>query len=583
MEQIRKRISTRRRRDKSKQLTATSMVSEVGSLLGRAGTVGFGKAVEVLDTLGSSMTSLNPSSGFASGVTSKGNKIDILAFEVANTIVKGSNLKQSLSEESIKFLKEEVLRSEGVQRLVSNDMDELLKIAAADKRNELKIFAGEVVRFGNHCKDPQWHQLDRYFEKLGTELPVQKQSKGEAEAVMQQLMTLAQNTAELYHELHALDRFEQDYRRKLQEEESLNVPQRGDSVAILKNELKSQRKHVRNLKKKSLWSKFLEEVMEKLVDIVYFLHQEIQENFKDGDSESEKILNKKNAQGSPQRLGPAGLSLHYANIVNQIDSLVSRPSSVPPNTRDTLYRGLPPSIKSALRSKLQSYPAKDLTVPQIKAEMEKILAWLVPVATNTTKAHHGFGWVGEWANTGSSLDRRLPGHNELTLVQTFHYAEKEKTEFYIFELIVWLHHLVSRAKNSLNGNKSPIKSPVRSPVKKTATLSVTTPDKPTATGNGHNKPLLELSQSDKDMLKEVNFRKLTPGISKSQEFDTAKLRSADESSCKLIKSNSHSPTTDTKNEFNGLRRHTTLPNIDFDIDRTKALDVMDRVDNLSLL
>lgn len=583
MEQIRKRISTRRRRDKSKQLTATSMVSEVGSLLGRAGTVGFGKAVEVLDTLGSSMTSLNPSSGFASGVTSKGNKIDILAFEVANTIVKGSNLKQSLSEESIKFLKEEVLRSEGVQRLVSNDMDELLKIAAADKRNELKIFAGEVVRFGNHCKDPQWHQLDRYFEKLGTELPVQKQSKGEAEAVMQQLMTLAQNTAELYHELHALDRFEQDYRRKLQEEESLNVPQRGDSVAILKNELKSQRKHVRNLKKKSLWSKFLEEVMEKLVDIVYFLHQEIQENFKDGDSESEKILNKKNAQGSPQRLGPAGLSLHYANIVNQIDSLVSRPSSVPPNTRDTLYRGLPPSIKSALRSKLQLYPAKDLTVPQIKAEMEKILAWLVPVATNTTKAHHGFGWVGEWANTGSSLDRRLPGHNELTLVQTFHYAEKEKTEFYIFELIVWLHHLVSRAKNSLNGNKSPIKSPVRSPVKKTATLSVTTPDKPTATGNGHNKPLLELSQSDKDMLKEVNFRKLTPGISKSQEFDTAKLRSADESSCKLIKSNSHSPTTDTKNEFNGLRRHTTLPNIDFDIDRTKALDVMDRVDNLSLL
>ncbi|KAG0463312.1 hypothetical protein HPP92_019381 [Vanilla planifolia] len=32
-------------------------VSEVGSLLGRASTAGFGKAVEVLDTLGSSMTS----------------------------------------------------------------------------------------------------------------------------------------------------------------------------------------------------------------------------------------------------------------------------------------------------------------------------------------------------------------------------------------------------------------------------------------------------------------------------------------------------------------------------------------------
>lgn len=106
-------------------------------------------------------------------------------------------------------------------------------------------------------------------------------------------------------------------------------------------------------------------------------------------------------------------------------------------------------------------PFLQLTIPQIKAEMEKTLQWLVPIATNTTKygfifscmelhflflvccfiwslvslaivvftidepesflllrlftyylsmlflsaicstrAHHGFGWVGEWANTG---------------------------------------------------------------------------------------------------------------------------------------------------------------------------------------
>jgi len=29
----------------------------------------------------------------------------------------------------------------------------------------LKVFSGEVVRFGNRCKDAQWHELDRYFEK----------------------------------------------------------------------------------------------------------------------------------------------------------------------------------------------------------------------------------------------------------------------------------------------------------------------------------------------------------------------------------------------------------------------------------
>lgn len=38
---------------------------------------------------------------------------------------------------------------------------------------------------------------------------------------------------------------------------------------------------------------------------------------------------------------------------------VSRSSSVPPNTRDTLYQGLPPGIKAALRSKLQSFQVKE--------------------------------------------------------------------------------------------------------------------------------------------------------------------------------------------------------------------------------
>ncbi|KAI3460639.1 hypothetical protein Pfo_017302 [Paulownia fortunei] len=252
-------LSNTSRPTRSKQL-AIAKVSEVSSLFGRAGTAGLGKAVDVLDTLGSSMTNLNLSSGFASGIETKGIKISILAFEVANTIVKGANLTHSLSNENIRHLKEAVLPSEGVQRLISRDMDELLGIAASDKRDELKVFSGEVVRFGNRCKDPQWHNLDRYFEKLELELTPHKQLKEAAETVIQQLMTLVQYTAELYHEMHALDRFEQDCRRKAQEEDNSNAAQRGDSLAILRAELKSQKKHVKSLKKKSLWSKILEEV-----------------------------------------------------------------------------------------------------------------------------------------------------------------------------------------------------------------------------------------------------------------------------------------------------------------------------------
>lgn len=106
---------------------------QAGSFLGKAGIAGLEKAVEVLDTLGSSMSNLN-NSGFMAAVGSRGNRISILAFEVANTIAKGANLVQSLSDVNIQFLKKEILHSEGVQQLVSTDMKELLSIAAADKR-----------------------------------------------------------------------------------------------------------------------------------------------------------------------------------------------------------------------------------------------------------------------------------------------------------------------------------------------------------------------------------------------------------------------------------------------------------------
>ncbi|KAJ6424329.1 hypothetical protein OIU84_025174 [Salix udensis] len=291
---------------------AVAKVSEVSSRLSRAGTLGLGKAVEALDTLGSSMTNLNPNI-FASSVATKGNELGILAFEVANTVVKGSNLMQSLSIRSVSYLKEEVLPSEGVQNLISKDMDELLRIVAADKREELKIFSGEVVRFGNRCKDSQWHNLDRYFEKISREQTPRKGLREEAKSIIEFLTILVQYTAELYQESQILDKMEQECQQREDAEASNH---KGES---LRTEIKNQRKQIRNVKKKSLWSRSLEEVMEKFVDIVHFLILEIGNaygSFDDSVQDEESVSN-------PERLGPAGLSLHYANVVMQIDSLVS--------------------------------------------------------------------------------------------------------------------------------------------------------------------------------------------------------------------------------------------------------------------
>ncbi|WOL11854.1 hypothetical protein Cni_G20618 [Canna indica] len=549
--------------------SGTTKVSEVSTLLGRAGTVGFGKAVNMLDAVGSSMTSLNSGSGFGSGVTTKRNKISILAFEVANTIVKGANLMQSLSKENINYLKEMVLPSEGVQHLVSKDMNELLRIAASDKREELKVFSSEIVRFGNRCKDPQWHNLERYFAKLESELTPQQHLKETAIEEMEYLMTLVDHTAELYHEFHALDKFEQDYKRKLQEEKNLVPSQRGDTIQILKQELKSQRKQVNSLKKKSLWSKVLEEVMVKLVDIVHFLHLEIHEAFGSavGDKPAGSINNH-------ERLGPAGLALHYANVITQIDTLVSRPSSVPPNTRDALYQALPPSVKSALWSKLQSFQVnEELSVLQIKAQMEKTLRWLVPVANNTTRAHHGFGWVGEWANTGMEMNRKLAGHIHTIKIETLHHADKAKTEDYILDLVVWLHHLISQSRAGNTGIRSPNKSPIRSPKKRRSPVSSPV-NKPKSSSP-------KLTLEEQEMLQDVNSRRITTWRSKSQEFEVGRARLKKDD--RLSKSSSHCNTRESANDFSSMRQQSVTPIIDFDIDRIKVLDIIDRVDNLNNL
>ncbi|XP_058725390.1 protein PSK SIMULATOR 2-like isoform X2 [Vicia villosa] len=494
--------------DTNLRLTRRKQASQRGSFLGRASE----KAVEVLDTLGSSLPKLSTSDGFIIGMVPKRNKISMLAFEVANTITRGSILFRSLSEENIQLLKNEILQSEGVQKLVSIDTKELISFVEADKRDEFNIFSREVVRFGNTCKDPQWHNLDRYFLRLDLDALSNKQPRVEAEKTMQDLSSLAQNTAELYHELNALDRFQQDYNQKVKELESLNLPLNGDGLTAFHSELKHQRKLVKSLQRRSLWSKNLEEVVEKLVDIAAHIHHAIFEFL--GKNSTIAVKNR----NGPQRLGEAGLALHYANIINQINVIASRPTILPPNMRDTLYKGLPKNIKNALPSRLQNDDVtRELSIAQVKAETDKILQWLTPFATNTTKAHQGFGWVGEWANTSNEFIEKIAGkETNLIRLHTLHYADKQKIDFHILELLVLLHHLVSFARYRNNAAR---------PMSSTRTSS---PNK----GLHFQSKMLQfisltqLSEEERRLLEEVTTRRWIPGISKSENLEGTKKKEA---------------------------------------------------------
>ncbi|CAI9778135.1 unnamed protein product [Fraxinus pennsylvanica] len=103
----------------------------------------------------------------------------------------------------------------------------------------------------------------------------------------------------------------------------------GDSLAILRAELKNQKKHVKSLKKKSLWSRILEEVMEKLVDIVHFLNLEIHTAFgSSGISKSQEFDTSKMRLCKHHRLSKS--SSHSPASETKKDPFpIRRPSSVP--------------------------------------------------------------------------------------------------------------------------------------------------------------------------------------------------------------------------------------------------------------
>lgn len=140
----------------------------------------------------------------------------------------------------------------------------------------------------------------------------------------------------------------------------------------------------------------------------------------------------------PETLGAAALALHYANVIILLEKLVASPHLIGHDARDDLYNMLPASVRAALRAKLKPY-GKNLAslvydtelAGEWTAAMASMLEWLAPLAHNMIR----------WQSERSYEQQNLVSRTNVLLVQTLYFANKDKTEETITELLVGLNYV----------------------------------------------------------------------------------------------------------------------------------------------
>ncbi|CAO2832072.1 unnamed protein product [Amaranthus hypochondriacus] len=217
--------------------------------------------------------------------------IGILSFEVANVMSKLIHLHNSVSDLEISKLKNEIIKSEGVKKLVSCVESYLLELAFAEKLDDLNRVAEVVSRFGKKCTEPALLGFEHvYGDIISGKIEVKELGflVKDMEGMIRKMERYVGFTANLYGELEVLDELE-----KVNSKCQLN--QNGESYRVIQQKLSWKRQNVRHLKEISLWNQTYDKVVELLARTVCTLYAKICVAFGNGNcckTESVKSIGK---------------------------------------------------------------------------------------------------------------------------------------------------------------------------------------------------------------------------------------------------------------------------------------------------
>ncbi|KAI3469723.1 hypothetical protein Pfo_026386 [Paulownia fortunei] len=138
----------------------------------------------------------------------------------------------------------------------------------------------------------------------------------------------------------------------------------------------------------------------------------------------------------PSTVGGSALALHYANVIIVLEKLLRYPHLVGDEARDDLYQMLPTSLRKTLKTSLKSY-IKDLAIYDAplahnwRERLDLMLKWLAPLAHNMIR----------WQSERNFEQQQIVTRTNVLLLQTLYFADREKTEAAICELLVGLNYI----------------------------------------------------------------------------------------------------------------------------------------------
>ncbi|XP_071734309.1 protein PSK SIMULATOR 1-like [Rutidosis leptorrhynchoides] len=394
---------------------------------------------------------------------------------------------QLLSDKNMARLRSESICTEGVRKIVSMDDEFLLGLACAEMVENLKVVAITVSRLSKRCEDSSLRSFETLFDRFantGRDPYGWILSWKEMEAKIKKMERYVTATNTLHREIDELTVIENSLKKLLQcnSNHKIDHTMKHQKVLDIQHKVQWQEQEIKYLKEKSLWNKSFDTVTSLLARSIFTILARIKlvfhvnhgycyypsslprslsasatvypsdqsldsfnfvsgPLFKSSKHQENNHLshgffetNSKILKPSSNTLGAAALALHYANLIIVTERMIRSPQLVGVDARDDIYSMLPNSIRSSLRCRLKGigFTAGDpVLAGEWKEALRKILEWLSPLAHNMMK----------WQSERCFEHQNLIPKTGVLLLQTLFFADQEKTEDAITELLVGLNYI----------------------------------------------------------------------------------------------------------------------------------------------